>query len=203
MTLVMVVIPLDTVPLITRRNMPRVSLILKLNLVLNPLTLIISRILNLATQSHAPVTLTRLNLGTSDRTLVSLRIVALSRSLLLTSEILRLLWLLPRLHITVLNTLTTMVLISLAVLWVRLYTAFKILIGRRNFVIFEVFGVKLSAKKSILQNCPIKRARRTSRKCKCKKRSFDQKIRFKNLKITKFQRPTKNFERTVTSLAVG
>ena len=40
----------------------------------------------------------------------------------------------------------------------------KIMVRLRNLVIFEVFGVKFSAKKSIFQNCPIKRAWRASRK---------------------------------------
>ena len=38
----------------------------------------------------------------------------------------------------------------------------KFLVRFRNLVLFEVFGVKFSAKKSIFQNCPIKRARRAS-----------------------------------------
>ena len=40
----------------------------------------------------------------------------------------------------------------------------EILIRLRNLDIFEVFGVKFSAKKSIFQNCSIKRARSASRK---------------------------------------
>ena len=107
------------IPLGIPLDMPLVSLILKLNLVLNSLILN-SWSLNLATQCHAPVTLTGLNLSTSYWTLVSLRVIASLRwrRLLLTSEILRLL---PRLHINVLNSLATVVLlISLAVFRVRL-----------------------------------------------------------------------------------
>ena len=40
----------------------------------------------------------------------------------------------------------------------------KILARLRNLIIFEVIAVKLSAKKSSLQNCPIKPARRQFRK---------------------------------------
>ena len=40
----------------------------------------------------------------------------------------------------------------------------KVLVRLRNFVVFEVFGVKFSAQKSVFQNCQIKRARRASRK---------------------------------------
>ena len=57
-----------------------------------------------------------------------------------------------------------------------LYSAFKTFGRAPKFGHFEVFGVKFSAKKSIFQNCPIKRAKRASRQ------GNSEKFHSKNLK---------------------
>ena len=77
----------------------------------------------------------------------------------------------------------------------------KILVRLRNLVIFGVFGLKFSAKKSIFQNCPIKRARRASRKGNFEKSIFlAGNFTPKTSKMTKIGSRNKMFERTVDLL---